>query len=141
MPEHERMYHAKYNMLTDEKREIFYTIITQTYSGGQVLGVVDGPGGTGKTFLYNVLYHKLRSMESLWYRSHDRDRNNFMPNGNTLNRMFKLPLNVTFNTTFHRKRQVKQLIQSIDLFILDEASMIPIEAMKVINDEFKTYIM
>jgi hypothetical protein len=45
--------------------------------------------------------------------------------------MFKIPLNVTLT------RQVKQLIQSIDFFILGEASMTTIKAIKVINAEVK----
>lgn len=61
--EHNKIFVERLNSMNGEQRDILESIITEIESGKQVLSFIDGPGGTGKTYLYNALYHKLRSLK------------------------------------------------------------------------------
>jgi ATP-dependent DNA helicase PIF1 len=54
---------------------------------------VDGPGGTGKTFLYRALLAKLRSQDKLVVATTTSEVTTaIMPGGRTTHSRFKIPL-------------------------------------------------
>ena len=49
-------------MLNDDQRRVYNAVMTAVSSGNGSVFFVDGPGGTGKTFLYNTILYRIRSM-------------------------------------------------------------------------------
>jgi hypothetical protein len=83
---------------------------------------IDGPGGTGKTYLYNILIralkrHGIQFLSVAWTGI----AANLLPSGTTVHSRFKLPLTIT-----------GQRDQSWGLNYTDEKSVIPIRDAKVI---------
>ncbi|KAJ9553040.1 hypothetical protein OSB04_017085 [Centaurea solstitialis] len=87
---------------------------------------VDGPGGTGKMFLYKALLAEVRSrgLIALATTSSGIAANN-MPEGRTAHSQFKIPLNLENNSFCNIKQQsgTAQLLRDVRLIIWDEASM------------------
>ena len=60
-PEAERVYASEHTpMLNEEHRHAFEAIVADVVGGVQSTHFVDGPGGSGETFLYNVLISEIR---------------------------------------------------------------------------------
>ena len=136
--EHQKIFTEKLGSMNDEQRDILESIIAEVESGKQVLSFIDGPGGTGKTYLYNTLYHKLRSMKkTVVLLAWTGIASILLPNGKTLHNMFKLPLDVASTTVLRWSKPVKELIRDVDFFIFDEASMITVNAMIAIDNALK----
>ena len=97
---------------------------------------IDGPGGTGKTFCYNYLINELCS--------HDKKVSTcawtgiaatLLTCGQTVHSLFKLPVPILDNSTCRIKPHSKEgaFIRDQDVFIFDEASMIPKHALQAID--------
>nr|GEY66326.1 ATP-dependent DNA helicase PIF1-like [Tanacetum cinerariifolium] len=92
------------------------------------LGVffIDGPGGTGKTFLYKPLLVTVCSCSfiALATASSGAAANN-MTGGRTAHSRFKIPINLTTNSICNIKKQsvLAKLLCQAKLIIWDEASM------------------
>ena len=88
---------------------------------------LDGPGGTGKTFLYKALIHFLSGkgfdvLSVAWTGI----ASILLPGGMTSHRAFKLPLDMTVNETCNvQSSKDKEILFKCDVIIWDEASMIP----------------
>ncbi|KAJ0868333.1 putative DNA helicase [Helianthus annuus] len=97
---------------------------------------IDGPGGTGKTFLYKALLAQVRSrgLIALATTSSGAAANN-MPGGRTAHSRFKIPICVNNNSTCTIKKQsgVAELIRSSRLIIWDEASMAKRQAIEAVD--------
>ena len=97
---------------------------------------LDGPAGTGKTYTYNYLIHRLqgqgkRVKSSAWTGI----AATLLKNGTTIHSCFKLPIPVLDNITCRitpNSQKAKEL-REITLFILDEASMISLPAFNAID--------
>ena len=87
---------------------------------------IDGPGGTGKTFLYKALLANVRSrgLIALATASSGVAANN-MPGGRIAHSRFKIPLNLDTNSVCNIKKQsgTAQLLRDVKIIIWDEASM------------------
>ncbi|XP_074363652.1 uncharacterized protein LOC141704304 [Apium graveolens] len=85
-----------------------------------------GHGGTGKTFLWNTITSKLRS-ESLIVLpvATSRLASLLLPNGRTTHSRFRIPLDITAESTCEIKHgtQLDKLLQKTSLIIWDEAPM------------------
>ncbi|KAM0012162.1 putative DNA helicase Pif1, P-loop containing nucleoside triphosphate hydrolase [Helianthus debilis subsp. tardiflorus] len=81
---------------------------------------IDGPGGTGKTFLYNALLAQVRArgLIALATTSSGAAANN-MPGGRTVHSRFKIPINLDNNSMCNIKKQsgAAELIRSCKLII------------------------
>ncbi|KAJ9566736.1 hypothetical protein OSB04_002702 [Centaurea solstitialis] len=97
---------------------------------------IDGPGGTGKTFLYKALLANVRcrGFIALATASSGVAANN-MPGGRTAHSRFKIPLNLDNNSMCNIKKQsgAAQLLRVAKLIIWDEASMAKRQAVEALD--------
>ena len=81
---------------------------------------VDGPGGTGKTFVYNTLLAKVRSEGKIAIVvASSGIAAQLLPGARTAHSRFKIPLVLSSNTVCEIKLQMKEveLIQRADLIL------------------------
>ncbi|XP_074288893.1 uncharacterized protein LOC141614038 [Silene latifolia] len=114
------------NMLNEEQRPAYDTIDRRVTENGTGSFFLDGPGGTGKTFLYTTLLANLRArgLICLAVASSGIAAAN-LPGGKTSNSRFKIPLDIENNQSSQISKQspLAELIQSCKLIVWDEAPM------------------
>lgn len=97
---------------------------------------IDGPGGTGKTFLYKVLLSKLRSEGRLASAyAFTGIASNLLSGGRTIHSGFKLPLNLhesAVSSMSLKSEQARSLFHS-KLIVIDEISMLPKHGLRCID--------
>ncbi|KAI3496583.1 hypothetical protein L1887_38948 [Cichorium endivia] len=97
---------------------------------------IDGPGGTGKTFLYKALLAEVRSrgLIALATATSGAAANN-MPGGRTAHSRFKIPINLDNNSMCNIKQQsgAAQLLRLANLIIWDESSMVHRQAVEAVD--------
>ena len=112
--------------LNAEQRSTYDEIMAAVYSKQGGLFFVDGPGGTGKTFLYRALLTKLRSQDKFAVAiATSRVAVSIMPGRRTAHSCFKIPLTVEEGgcCSFMKQSGTAKLLQQAALIIWDEASM------------------
>ncbi|XP_064644731.1 uncharacterized protein LOC135498406 [Lineus longissimus] len=97
---------------------------------------LDGPGGSGKTTCYNAIISAFRSQQvpvapTAWTGI----AATLLKGGRTVHNLFKLPVPVLDTSVCNVKPTSKhaQYLRSVTLFIIDEASMIPVHALTAID--------
>ncbi|XP_074293672.1 uncharacterized protein LOC141620793 [Silene latifolia] len=113
-------------MLNFEQKAAFDTIISHVKENKPGAFFIDGPGGTGKTFLYNALYAEVRLMNKIVLptaTSGIAAAN--IPSGRTTHSRFKIPVDINGSLTCDVPKQssLAALIRETSLIIWDEASM------------------
>ena len=112
--------------LNAEQRSAYDDIMAAVYSKQGGLFFVDGPGGTGKTFLYRALLAKLRSQDKLGVATDtSRVAAAIMLGGRTTHSRFKIPLTLQEGgcCSFTKQSGTTKLLQQVALIIWDEASV------------------
>eukprot|EP00794_Sanderia_malayensis_P012472 gene12472-biopygen9940 len=97
---------------------------------------LDGPAGTGKTFLYNTLVHNLQaSGHKVKCVAYSGIAATLLIHGRTAHSTFQIPIPLLDNSTCNIKAQSLRAQQLRDtmLFIWDEASMIPATALEAVD--------
>jgi ABC-type transport system involved in cytochrome c biogenesis ATPase subunit len=87
---------------------------------------VDGPGGTGKTFLYRALLAKVRSMGLIVVATTTSGiAASIMLGGRTTLSRFKIPIKLSDNTTcnFSKQSGTTALLRTTSLIIWNEMAM------------------
>ncbi|XP_021761770.1 uncharacterized protein LOC110726598 [Chenopodium quinoa] len=87
---------------------------------------IDGPGGTGKTFLYNCLYGEIRMMNKIVLPTASSGiAASNLPSGRTAHSRFKIPVDneSCFTCDAPKQGSLAQLLKETTLIIWDEASM------------------
>jgi len=86
--------------LLPEQREVYQKIYQRVESGGGGLFFLDAPGGTGKTFLLNLLLAKVRKQQNVALAVASSGIAATLLSGErTAHSVFKLPLNLTTEET------------------------------------------
>ncbi|XP_071739204.1 uncharacterized protein [Rutidosis leptorrhynchoides] len=119
---HENLFRS----LNPEQLTIYQRVIdaVTTKKGG--LFFLYGPGGTGKTFLYNTVLAKLRSERLIVLAvASSGIASLLLPGGRTAHSRFVIPLELMENSTcgIKQKTHLAALIQEVSLIIWDEAPM------------------
>ncbi|XP_021713576.1 uncharacterized protein LOC110681758 [Chenopodium quinoa] len=114
------------SLLNPAQKEIFTCIMQHIVEGKPGAFFVDGPGGTGKTFLYNALYAEIRLMNKivlLTATSGIAATN--IPSGRTAHSRFKIPMDsdASLACSVSKQSSLAALIKETALIIWDEASM------------------
>ncbi|XP_074314082.1 uncharacterized protein LOC141649287 [Silene latifolia] len=113
-------------MLNEEQRRAYDTIYRRVIEHRPGSFFLDGPGGTGKTFLYSTLLANLRArgLICLAVASSGIAASN-LPGGRTSNSRFKIPLDIENNQSsqISKKSSLAELIRACSLIIWDEAPM------------------
>ncbi|XP_074278233.1 ATP-dependent DNA helicase RRM3-like [Silene latifolia] len=114
------------SQLNTAQREAFTTIMEHVQQAKPGAFFVDGPGGTGKTFLYNALYAETRLMGKIVLPTASlgiAPAN--IPSDRTTHSQFKIPLEceVSLACDIPKQSSLAASIVDTSLIIWDEASM------------------
>ncbi|KAD4178348.1 hypothetical protein E3N88_26939 [Mikania micrantha] len=122
--------------LNFDKKIVFNEIMRHVNNDLPGLFFIDGPGGTGKTFVYKALLAEIRSrgLIALATASSGAAANN-MPGGRTTHSRFKIPFNLNNNSMCNIKKQSRaaELIRLSKIIIWDEASMAKRHAIEAVD--------
>ena len=125
------------HQLNNDQCHIHYTIVNAITSDcHQTCYFVDGPAGTGKTFLYNTVVHNLQALGiQVKCMAYSGIASTLLINGATAHSIVQIPIPLLPKSTCTIKRQSAraQMLRDTTIFILDEASMIPANALKVVD--------
>ncbi|XP_066375199.1 uncharacterized protein [Miscanthus floridulus] len=128
------------NSLNVEQRSTYDEIMAAVCSKQGGLFFVDGPGGTGKTFLYRELLAKLRSQDKLaMATATSRVAAAIMPGGRMTHSYFKIPLTLQEGgcCSFTKQSGTAKLLQQAALIIWDEASMTKRQNVKALDNSLR----
>ena len=117
--------------LNDDQRRIFEIIqysLNHDTERNRNMFYIDGPGGSGKTYLYNTLISYVASMNGYCISSaYTGIASSLLQNGATIHKRFSIPIDGEHNSTLSISPSSAQadFIRNAKLFIFDEATMIP----------------
>ncbi|RCN43056.1 hypothetical protein ANCCAN_10937 [Ancylostoma caninum] len=97
---------------------------------------IDGPGGSGKTYLYNALFNILIGQNNkVICTAWTGIAANLLPNGRTAASLFKLDIGNDLKTSSMRRQQKEaRALAEVNVIIWDEASMIPRRALETVDE-------
>lgn len=122
--------------LNPEQRCAYDEILSAIEGGQGGLFFVDGPGGTGKTFLYKALLATIRGQGKIAVATATSGvAASIMPGGRTAHSRFKIPLNIDDGgvCNFTKQSGTAKLLQRASLIIWDEASMTKRQAVEALD--------
>lgn len=125
-----------YDQLNVEQRNIVDEILLSVEHGAHQTFFVDGPGGTGKTFVYETLTHTLRGQgKSVLSVAWTGIAAKLLQNGTTAHSAFQFPVPLTENSVSSLRLNSKQarVIRDASIIIWDEVSMVTKDALSVLD--------
>ncbi|XP_071912382.1 uncharacterized protein [Coffea arabica] len=131
------------DMLNEKQKQAFKVITERIYSGKSGVFFIDGPGGTGKTFLYRTLLADVRSKGFLALATATSGiAASILPGGRTAHSRFKIPIDISEGTTCRISKQTSlaTMIRQAKLIIWDEAPMSKKTAIEALDDLLKDLI-
>ncbi|XP_062199927.1 uncharacterized protein LOC133902351 [Phragmites australis] len=112
--------------LNAEQRAAYDKILSAVDSDEGGMFFVDGPGGTGKTFLYKALLATIHMQQKIVVATTTSSvAASIMPGGRTAHSRFKIPLSVDDGAfcSFTKQSGTAKLLRMASLIIWDEASI------------------
>lgn len=125
-----------YNQLNVEQRNIVDEILLSVEHGAHQTFFVDGPGGTGKTFVYETLTHTLRGQgKTVLSVAWTGIAAKLLQNGTTAHSAFKFPVPLTENSvsSLRLNSDRARVIREASIIIWDEVSMVTKDALAVLD--------
>ncbi|XP_070056549.1 uncharacterized protein [Nicotiana tomentosiformis] len=126
--------------LNPEQEQAFKTILQRVDSGRAGLFFVDGPGETGKTFLYRALLANLISRSMIAFSTATSGvAAVILPGDRTTHSRFDIPLQTTDTTITNMSKQSggAKLIRKSKLIIWDEAPMANRQTIEIVDRSFR----
>ncbi|XP_018358545.1 PREDICTED: uncharacterized protein LOC108758219 [Trachymyrmex cornetzi] len=128
----------QYKQLNVKQKEIVDTILAAvaTNNNSDTCFYIDGPGGSGKTFIYTTLYYLLKSREKIINTmAFTGIAATLLPNGRTILKVFGLPVPHFADSSSNIKVQSKEAdnLKLVDIFILDETPMAPRYVLEIMD--------
>jgi len=128
----------QYKQLNDEQREIVDFILNRLDNNtrNNYCFYIDGPGGSGKTFIYTTIYHLVKIKNKCVCTMAFTDiAATLLPIGKTVHKTFGLPVPLFADSSSAIKIQSKeaQYLKNTDIFIWDEAPMAPRYALEIMD--------
>ena len=114
------------NLLNDDQKIAFTKIIDAVEHGRQEAFFLDGPGGTGKTFLYRAVLSSIRKKGLIALATASSGiAANILPGGRTAHSRFKIPLSIEASSTcsISKNSDLAKLLRKSSIIIWDEAPM------------------
>ena len=111
--------------LTPEQRLAFDSVV-EAVNGDPKLFFLDGPGGTGKTFLIECLYHYVKQQgHDIHAVASSGIAAMLLPNGRTAHSLLKIPIDIDADSTCSIKAQslLARTLREAKCLIWDEAPM------------------
>ncbi|XP_066341637.1 uncharacterized protein [Miscanthus floridulus] len=123
--------------LNEEQRAAYDEIMSlvDIKHGGLIF--VDGPGGTGKTYLYRALLATIRSQKKIDVATATSSvAASIMSGGRTAHSRFKIPLTIDNGAfcTFMKQSGTAKLLRASSLIIWDEASMTKRQSVEALDN-------
>ncbi|XP_066316557.1 uncharacterized protein [Miscanthus floridulus] len=115
-----------YESLNKEQREGFDEILQHVRANKSQVFFVDGPGDTGKTFLYKALLAKVRFERLIAIATATSGiAASILPGGRTTHSRFKIPIKIGDNSmcSFTKQSGTTELLRRASLIIWDEVAM------------------
>ena len=129
----------QYIQLNRDQKEIIDIILQVSnnigYNGFKRF-YIDGPGGSGKTFVYRALYNLLKSQKKkICCMTFTGITATLLPNGKTVHKVLGLhvPLLSDSSSNFSVRSKEGQFLRQIDVFVWDEAPMAPRYALEIMD--------
>nr|XP_016491629.1 PREDICTED: uncharacterized protein LOC107811256 [Nicotiana tabacum] len=122
--------------LNVEQRRACNVIIGRIFSNRRRAFFIDGPGGTGKTFLYLALLATVRSKGFIVLATTSSGvAASILPEGRTAHSRFKIPIDIDQNFSINISKQMSlaYLIRYAKLIIWDEVSMVKSKMIEVFS--------
>nr|XP_040249315.1 uncharacterized protein LOC120966826 [Aegilops tauschii subsp. strangulata] len=123
-----------------EQRAAYDEILAAVERGDGGVFFVDGPGGTGKTFLYRAMLAKVRSDGNIGIATATSGvAASIMPGGRTAHSRFKIPLSCDdgASCSFTKQSGTAKLLRMASLIIWDEASMTKRQAVEALDNSMR----
>ncbi|XP_059288087.1 uncharacterized protein LOC132041391 [Lycium ferocissimum] len=112
--------------LNIEQRAAYNVIMDRIFSEKPGAFFIDGPGGTGKTFLYRALLATVRSKGFIALATATSGvAASILPGGRTAHSRFKIPIDIdeNFSCNITKQSSLASLIRDAKLIVWDEVSM------------------
>jgi ATP-dependent DNA helicase PIF1 len=125
-----------YKSLNNEQRAVFDEIIHHVLNNKSWMFFVDGPGGTGKTFLYKEILARVRSEGLIGIATATSGiTTSILPGGRTAHSRFKVLITLAENSTcsFGKQSGTAELLHRASLIIWDEAAMTRRQAVECLD--------
>ncbi|KAL6603039.1 hypothetical protein ACP70R_043400 [Stipagrostis hirtigluma subsp. patula] len=125
-----------YSTLNIEQRLAFDKILDHVLHKKGKVFFIDGPGGTGKTYLYKALLAKVRSMGLIAIATATSGiAASIIPGGRTAHCRFKIPVNIQDNSmcNFSKQSGTAELLRRASLIIWDEVAMTRRQAVEALD--------
>jgi hypothetical protein len=122
--------------LNDEQRLAFDEILDHVLHNKGKVFFIDGPGGTGKTYLYKALLAKVRSLGLIAIATATSGiAASIMPGGRTAHSRFKIPVSIQEDTmcNFSKQSGTAELLRRASLIIWDEVAMTKRQAVEALD--------
>src|SRR6266540_4084195 len=126
--------------LNREQRYAYDNILSSVDSDSGGVFFVDGPGGTGKTFLYKALLARVRSEGKIAVATATSGvAASIMPGGRTAHSRFKIPLNIedAASCSFTKQSGTAKLLRMASLILWDEATMMKRQAVEALDNSMR----
>ncbi|XP_027067579.1 uncharacterized protein [Coffea arabica] len=126
--------------LNQKQKEPFNVICEKVYNNKSGAFFIDGPGSTGKTFLYRALLADIRSKGHIVLTTATSGiAASILPGGRTAHLRFKIPIDISNGGTCRISKQssLTTLIRESKLIIWDEAPMCKRAAIEALDDLLK----
>ncbi|AQK86929.1 hypothetical protein ZEAMMB73_Zm00001d038566 [Zea mays] len=126
--------------LNEEQRSAYDKILSVVDTNNSGVFFVDGPGGTGKTYLYKALLAALRSHDKIAVATATSGvAASILPRGRTAHSRFKIPLTIDDGVvcSFTKQSGTAKLLQKASLIIWDEASMTKRQAIEALDNSMR----
>ena len=135
--EHLEIGNRQYNMMNETQKKIVDEILDSLDNNrNQRCFFVDGPGGSGKTFIYNTLYHLIKGRKlNVNTMAFTGIAATLLPEGKTVHKTLGLPVPLFADSSSSIKAQSEQgqTLKNVDVFIWDEAPMAPQYALEIMD--------
>ncbi|UYV75884.1 hypothetical protein LAZ67_13001669 [Cordylochernes scorpioides] len=124
-----------YRSLTPDQKSIVDTIVDSLNVNPRCF-FIDGPGGTGKTYVYNTLIHCVRAVGKIVIPLASTGiAATLLSGGQTVHSRFKLPISLLENSVaaISANSSEAELIRRSSLIIWDEAPMAHYRALEIVD--------
>ncbi|XP_050249152.1 ATP-dependent DNA helicase RRM3-like [Quercus robur] len=126
--------------LNNDQRVAYETIMAVIDRKKSMIFFVDGPGGTGKTFLYRTILATLRKADHIAIATATFGIvATLLPGGRTAHSRFKIPLTPDVSSTclISKQSNLVELIRRAAIIIWDEAPMVNRRALESLDRTFR----
>lgn len=136
--EEERIFNEMYSIANNEQREIIDRVVRETihHDTGSNVFCLTAHAGCGKTFVQTAIIHKLNSLNIKCIPcAFSGIASTLLLGGRTLHNVFKLPIQIVENSvsSISANSPQAEAIKAAHLIIIDEVSMCPKHALRLID--------